>query len=170
MSFIQKLAISVLCAMILYLIYINVFEDHTVKSAGAIKDILPSSFKTAETGGVKEEVKVKEEAEVSVTNKLPEHPDASLHAGSSVFNPHTTGILPQNQDIFEKQANFGSDVTNIKQFYQNNPEVFGKILGQNEVTNVSDWERQSKEMFQTAQQKPAGPIQAANFEDNFSPL
>lgn len=167
LSFIQTLAISVLCAMILYLIYINVFSDHTVKSAGSLKDA--TAMEPALHPQGPSPVPVPEPAPKS-EDKIPEHPDAASHTGTSVYHPNATGILPQNQDIFEKQANFGSDVTNIKHFYQTNPEVFSKILGQNQVTNVADWERQSKEMFQSAQQQPSGPIQAANFEDNFSPL
>ena len=96
--------------------------------------------------------------------------DASTEPGSAIWNPEATGIYAQNQDMFDKPVNFGSDVTNIKQFYTNNPEVFGKIIGKSEVTNVADWDRQSKEMFTAAQTSSAGPIQAANFEDNFSAL
>jgi len=170
MDIIQTLAISVLCAMILYLIYINVFADKTVKTAGSISEQTYQPVATKhqeETPGPSASAS---QGQSVVSNQLPEVIDASVHNGSSVFNPNSIGILPQNQDIFEKQANFGSDVTNIKQFYQNNPEVFSKILGTNTVTNVADWERKSKEMFQSVQQNSSGPIQAANFEDNFAPL
>lgn len=121
-----------------------------------------------------------------ITNQLPQHIqfqkpmkyptpakielDASDTNASAIWNPEATGIYAQNQDMFDKPVNFGSDVTNIKQFYTNNPEVFGKIIGKSEVTNVADWDRQSKEMFTAAQTSSAGPIQAANFEDNFSTL
>jgi hypothetical protein len=164
--------------MILYLIYINVFTDKTIKTAGSINE--PVAMKHQEPSvvngpSVSQGPSVVHGPSVAngpseVSNQLPEVFDASVHNGSSVFNPNSIGILPQNQDIFEKQANFGSDVTNIKQFYQNNPEVFSKILGTNTVTNVADWERKSKEMFQSVQQNSSGPIQAANFEDNFAPL
>ncbi len=178
MDVLKILAISALSAMIIYLIYINLFKDAVIKSAGAIADVLPSPLVSpvkASTEQGPSPVPMAPTPELPsnvVTNKLPEvlSTSAADHPGTSVFNPHATGVLPQNQDIFEKQADFGSDVTNIRQFYQNNPEVFGKILGQNQVTNVADWERQSKELYQSAQQPHTGPIQAANFEDKFSPL
>jgi hypothetical protein len=169
MDMLKILAISALSAMIIYLIYMNLFKDTAVKSAGAIADVLPVQLAPVEQVQIKSQA---ESAVVNVNNKLPEvlSTSAADHPGTSVFNPHATGILPQNQDIFDKQADFGSDVTNIRQFYKSNPEVFDKILGQNQVTNVADWERQSKELYQSAQQPHSGPIEAANFEDKFSPL
>jgi hypothetical protein len=182
MDIIQTLAISAILAMILYVVYINLFKDTAVKTAGSITDVLPPALvapaqalddANSRTGPTPVPLITAPEQEKKVTNQLQIQQDASTHAGTSVFNPHAIGVLPQNQDIFEKQADFGSDVTNIRQFYQNNPEVFSKILGsqnQTQVTNVADWEHQSKEMFQSIQQKSAGPIQAANFEDKYSPL
>jgi hypothetical protein len=186
MDIIQTLAISALLAMILYLVYINLFKDTALKTAGSITDVLPPALvapaKALDDANsragptpvplITAPAPAETEKKV-VSNQLQIQQDASTHAGSSVFNPHAVGVLPQNQDIFEKQADFGSDVTNIRQFYQNNPEVFSKILnGQNQtqVTNVADWEQQSKAMFQSIQQKSVGPIQASNFEDKYSPL
>jgi hypothetical protein len=100
-----------------------------------------------------------------ITNRLPAAgPDAALHPNTSIFSPNVEGIAASNQDIYDKQADFGSDVTNITQFYKNNPEVFSKILGHHAVTNVADWEQQSKALYNTAQTATGGPIQAANFE------
>jgi hypothetical protein len=172
MDMIQHLAIVALLAMILYLVYVNLFKDNSIKSQGLVAEYMtpqpppPPTTKT-EQGPVPVPLEHEPQPPSEISNRNTE---ASQQPGSSIFNPNATGILPQNQDVFEKQADFGSDVTNIRHFYKNNPEVFGKILGNNEVTNVADWERQSKEMFQNLQQKPTGPIQAFNYEDKFSSL
>ena len=164
MDLIQHIAIAALIAMITYLLYVNVFQskDTIIHSPGVLPPVtLVAGDNLQGPSPMPLETPVKEQ---------DDQVDAAKHISASLFNPHATGVLPQNQDVFEKQADFGSDVTNIKHFYKNNPEVFAKILGTNEVTNVAEWERQSKEMFQTAQQKSEGPIQAYNFEGNFSPL
>jgi hypothetical protein len=191
MDIIQSLSLIALLSMLIYLVFVNIFATKTVQTSGSVIDLLP----TPAADGVREtSANVTTAPAVTVTaapspapcpfpmpgalssrlsNKLPESgPDASVHPQSSIFSStstasSTSGINAQNQDIYEKQADFGSDVTNIKQFYKNNPEVFSKILCPPTVTNVADWERQSKELYDSAQSAPSGPIQAANFESNF---
>jgi hypothetical protein len=163
MDIIQSLALIALLSMLIYLIFVNIFttKAKTVQTSGSLIEFMtPSSSKPTEPDSVNLPRSV-----ASITNKLPAAgPDAAVNPHTAIFSPNTEGILAMNQDIYEKQADFGSDVTNIKQFYKNNPEVFSKILGQKAVTNVADWEQQSKELFATAQATNSGPIQAANFE------
>ena len=181
MDIIQSLALIALLSMLIYLVFVNLFKDNTVKSAGSVATFTqpaqgPTANPAAATSGTQGPSPVplpEKPAADLITNKLPSQVqmDASMHPGSAIYTPTSTGILPQNQDIFEKQADFGSDVTNITQFYKNNPEVFSRIINQNQVTNVADWEVKSKQMYSAVEQSQVGPIQAANFEDpRFGPL
>lgn len=83
----------------------------------------------------------------------------------SVFNDQAKGILPVNHDLFEKTADFGSDITNINQFYKNNPEVFNRGQTQAYVPDVTQWDTQGKEMFDTLSNRaPHRVINPYNFE------
>ena len=173
MDIIQSLALIALLSMLIYLIFVNIFttKDKTVQTSGSVIEFLTPTTKESEVKGEAEEAShpttLPDKKDI-VTNKLPASgPDASVNPYTAIFSPNAEGIVAMNQDIYEKQADFASDVTNIKQFYKNNPEVFSKILGQKAVTNVADWEQQSKELFATAQAANSGPIQAANFESGF---
>ena len=193
MDVIQSLSLIALLSMLIYLVFVNIFATKTVQTSGSVIDLLPtpgSDVAPASTLSTLTSVNVTAPAATpsppapshcpfpmpgtTLSNKLPESgPDASVHPQSSIFSStasSTSGINAQNQDIYEKQADFGSDVTNIKQFYKNNPDVFSKILCPPTVTNVADWERQSKELYDSAQSAQSGPIQAANFESNFMSL
>jgi hypothetical protein len=196
MDIIQTICLLVLLSMAVYFILANIFKVNAVHTPGVIK-MQPSQPNQNQL--TKEHMQnpsvvhqeshdnhTRETSSDHISNNLPQHVqfhqqmkyptpakielDASTEPGSAIWNPEATGIYAQNQDMFDKPVNFGSDVTNIKQFYTNNPEVFGKIIGKSEVTNVADWDRQSKEMFTAAQTSSSGPIQAANFQDNFSAL
>jgi hypothetical protein len=183
MDVIQSLSLIALLSMLIYLVFVNIFATKTVQSSGSVIDLLPTpglglgaptSISAPTQQAAPQQVQCPPMPGASssmVSNKLPESgPDASMNTQSSIFSAtasSTSGINAQNQDIYEKQADFGSDVTNIKQFYKNNPDVFSKLLCPPTVTNVSDWERQSKELYDSAQSAPSGPIQAANFESNF---
>lgn len=81
----------------------------------------------------------------------------------SVFNKQAEGVLPCNHDLFEKSADFGSDVTNINQFYRNNPDIFNK--SSTNVPDATGWDRESKKLFSAINnQKYHGPLNPYNFE------
>jgi len=81
----------------------------------------------------------------------------------SVFNDQAKGILPVNHDLFEKRANFGSDVTNINQFYRDNPEVFDRTM--TSAPNAVEWNTHSQDMFnKLTHEEPNTTISAWNFE------
>lgn len=82
----------------------------------------------------------------------------------SVFNKQAKGVLPSNHDIFDKPADFGSDVTNINQFYKNNPDIFEK--SHINVPNVTEWSDQGKQLFNAIANSEQGPINAYNFEQS----
>jgi hypothetical protein len=87
--------------------------------------------------------------------------DTQIH---SVFNKQAKGILPSNHDIFDKPADFGSDVTNINQFYKNNPDIFEK--SHINVPNVTEWSDQGKQLYNAVANSKQGPINAYNFEQS----
>jgi hypothetical protein len=81
----------------------------------------------------------------------------------AVFDEQVKGVLPVNHDLFEKQANFGSDITNINQFYRNNPEVFDRSM--TTAPDAAGWHTQSQGMFnKLAHESPNAQINAWNFE------
>jgi len=81
----------------------------------------------------------------------------------SVWNGDAKGVLPVNHDLFEKPVNFGSDITNINQFYRNNPEIFERSM--TTAPDGAGWHTQSQEMFNSlANEAPNGQINAYNFE------
>jgi hypothetical protein len=85
---------------------------------------------------------------------------------SAVFNPNATGILAFNHhNGTEQTSHFGSDVLDINQFYNKNPEIFHRT---NKV-NDSNWENQGQEMFQKMlNQTPGKEVQGWNFEHDLN--
>jgi hypothetical protein len=98
---------------------------------------------------------------LSTTEKGKCTDNAQIH---SVFNKLAKGILPSNHDIFDKTADFGSDVTNINQFYKNNPDIFEK--SHINVPNVTEWSDQGKQLYNAVANSKQGPINAYNFEQS----
>lgn len=87
----------------------------------------------------------------------------------SVFNKEATGILPSNHSTSdEKKAEFGSNITNINQFYQNNPELFNRSECGAHIPDTATWERCGKDMFNKLAQAPKATINPCNNEDNFT--
>ena len=84
----------------------------------------------------------------------------------SLYNKDATGILPVNHKKFESSANFTSDVTNLNQFYNNNPEIFHKEDSSSSVyvPNPSDWDAQSKALFSMKENESVVPVQPYNYE------
>ena len=82
----------------------------------------------------------------------------------SVFNANAKGVLPQNHMLFDAPANFGSDVTNISQFYKLNPEMLQRTIGSPGIQSVADWESQANQMVNNID-LGSGPLKPANFED-----
>jgi hypothetical protein len=79
------------------------------------------------------------------------------------------GPAASNSDLFEKTANFGSDVTNVAQYYKNNPELFNRVT----VTSAPDaaaWDHQSDKMHREHLKERSSILYGYNFEDNFTKL
>lgn len=179
MDLLQQIAVIALLTMVAYLIMVNVFKTYALKSDGKVTDYI-------EKPQVKKPQVEKQSHMELISNKLPIEEGLNLAMGTharttvggpvgegasntttlSVYNENTVGVLPQNHDLFEKSADFGSDVTNINQFYRNNPELFHKQSqsGVTHVPNPTDWDVQAKAMFLIKENEASGPVQAFNYE------
>jgi hypothetical protein len=81
----------------------------------------------------------------------------------AIYDPNLKGVAPSNQDLYEKKVDFGSEITNISQFYCNNPEIFQKTMTY--VPDVTKWNDMGKQMYDDQMyRKHQGPITASNFE------
>lgn len=159
MNIIQNLALIALMTLIVYFILVKIFYN-TVPSSGTIEDKI-------------ENLNTEVDKISATTVGLPVGEGVSPNTTTlSVYNENATGILPVNHDLFEKPANFGSDVTNISQFYRNNPELFHKDTTKANVyvPNVTEWDAKGKELFTQQQNLVQGPINPYNYEQDYSPL
>ncbi len=83
----------------------------------------------------------------------------------SVYDEHQKGILPVNHNPQETPVEFElvSGITNLSQFYRNNPEVFDKTM--TSVSDADGWHKQSQAMFsKLVNQPPNQEINPWNFE------
>ena len=68
----------------------------------------------------------------------------------AVYDPKQTacGPNPSNQDIYEKEALFGSEQTNVSQFFSNNPGAFFNTQRHNSyVPDVSKWNIEGDRLY-----------------------
>ncbi len=191
MNILQTGATIILLTMIMYFIMVNVFErqESPLLSEGQI-NVKASAQQTAEyvghkvaelAGGIRstlginnrlpiEGINTDTSSPITGVNVQPGQPVFDTTAlGSAQYNAEAKGLLPQNHELFEKSADFTSDVTNINQFYKNNPELFHK--SHTYVPNVADWDQRGQEMInEILQSGGSGGINPSNFEHNFTRL
>ena len=186
MDLFQSLATVILMTLVIYFIMVNLDgRMRTVKSGGDIREAMRASSTTP--GASSTTPGASSTAACAITNRLPpqgpalveglntafnphsiERMEPTVNDGtgpnlttSAVFNPEAQGVLPVNHDLFERRADFGSDMTNINQFYRNNPEIFHK--SQINVPDVASWNLMSDKMHQSHVMAPTEPvISAAN--------
>jgi len=186
MNVLQTGATIILITMIMYFILVNLFEHPVlpVVSQGFVTEALKRKVHTVKDNILSSNI-VK--ATLQINNKLPvsgintdtgepitntivqtvQQPFTKTVV-SAVYNSDTQGILPNNHKVYEKDADFTSDITNINQFYINNPELFNK--GSSYTPDVAGWEQKSKDMVNNILQTGAGYINPSNFEHNFTSL
>lgn len=191
MDALRTLAIVALLSMLIYVVLVNIFSKkealHTEGILYASEEAyikaqlgLPGSSSSSSTGisnklqGTIEGLSLSTGSPVSHLDDraaVRENVTGSDPAyGSALYNPEEKGILPVNHDLFEKTADFGSDVTNINQFYRNNPEVFEIQKSPVYVPNAAEWDEKSRSMAESQRQSGGGQIHAANFAEKFAPL
>lgn len=185
MDLFQSLATVILLTLVIYFIMVNLDgRMHVLKSVGDVKKALSAS----QTAPAQSAQSAQSASPALITNRLPPGGPEPLQEGlnvafdphaidrmeptvnegsgpnlttSAVFNPEAHGVVPVNHDLFERRADFGSDLTNINQFYRNNPEIFHK--SQINVPDVASWNAMSDQMHQSHVLAPTEPaISAAN--------
>lgn len=168
MDLIRSVATVALLSMLAYFILVNILENssHPIHTTGDIS-AAPSPGPTAPLPKHLDLVPVDEiNKELGTTwNTIGEQaPSGGENVTQlSVFNDQAKGVVPSNHDMFEKPADFTSDITNINQFYKNNPEVFDRSA--TTAPNAAGWNEQSKQMFNNlSSQSPNKEINAYNFE------
>ena len=181
MDLFQSGAIIMLLTLVIYFVMINIFKGPALlKTTGLMglkeKDIQELDKRTEEEENPSlDEIENGIRKELGISNKLPieglkneSDTGSELNlTGKSVFNPDTKGIVPSNHDLFEKKADFGSDVTNINQFYQNNPDVFNKTMAR--VSDVTGWNNKGNDMYQKILNSN-NMVHPSNFEHNFTKI
>lgn len=178
----RTIATILLLTLVSYFIMVNVFDKPTlIKTANEVP-------MEAELSNIDENIRV----ELGISNELPIEGNNNYNSGThtrttvggpvgegsgsnltsaSTFNETQQGVLPSNHDLFEKTANFDSDVTNINQFYKNNPEIFDKSVGGAYVPDVTKWDSQGQQMFnEVSQSGGGGAINPSNYKNNFTKL
>jgi hypothetical protein len=175
MTILQTGATIILLTMIMYFIMVNVFNVFEQPTVPLISEGLISSsiFKPITEATVKLKPAFNPTPKVLESRAgVSESPGtgASAELGSSLYNVNAHGVLPLNHDRFDAVADFTSDLTNINQFYKNNPELFHKSTTY--VPNVADWDQKGQEMVNKilGNQNQLTEIQPANFETNFTSL
>jgi len=171
MDILKSLSIIGLLTMVIYFIMVNLWDNKAIPTMNVITGAEPPLGPISGT----------------INNKLPDSPmrdqglcsnfqaptglptppslvDRNLqgepyHAVTVVGDP-----IESNASLFDRTAEFGSDVTNINQFYKNNPELF------NRVTNVNinpNWDNQKK----PAETVQNHVVEGYNYEHSYaSPL
>jgi len=97
-----------------------------------------------------------------ITNRLPDpFIEQAVYTENSPVD-----TKPSNYDLFDKEADFGSEQTNVSQFFASNPTLFMNDQRHNAyVKDVSSWNQMGDCMFAERMNQPATSIQAYNYQD-----
>ena len=193
MDIIQQAATMALLTLVVYFVMVNIVDrGQAIQTTGNAQEAITnasSTFKkTAEhvARGIRSELGISNRLNVEANNSVPieginttvgVHSRTTVgepvHNGEnnltalSVYDEQAKGVLPVNHDLFEKPSDFGSDITNISQFYRNNPDLFDKSMnGGAYVPDVTQWNTQGKELYDNmSQHTHQGPVQGYNYKD-----
>jgi hypothetical protein len=193
MDIIQKAATMALLTLVVYFVMVNIV-DHgkgdAVPSSGIVKASKKPSQSEIKDKGIRSNLGIDNKLNLEANNTVTIegiNTTVGVHTRTTVgepvvnteanvtelavFDEQSKGVLAVNHDLFEKPANFGSDITNINQFYRNNPEIFDKSMnGGAYVPDVESWANQGQELYDTMSQKThQGPVKGYNYEDRAFP-
>ena len=159
----QTIAKIGLLTMLVYFVFVNVFNNQKVASDSVIRKVTP-----VDTMEITDEIKP---ASISVVSAAVAATEPAAFEPAEPVAVAKDGKIPQasNEDLFEKTANFGSDITNISQFYKNNPELFNRVTYTTAPDAVS-WDHQSDKMHREHLAERSSILYGYNFEDNFTKL
>ena len=138
-------------------------EDNESTSLGTIEMRLREQYGVngAPTANAAAALKISGGVADKITNRLPD----SL-VEQSVYNPKadTNGINASNHNIYEKEAAFGNEQTNVAQFFSANPSAFFNGQRHNSyVPDVNNWNHQGSQMFEKLRTQSPGAINAYNY-------
>jgi len=183
MPLLQSLATIILGVLVMYFILVNILEipftKDLIKSDGNIKKKLDKNSLAVLDSVEEENVSLNDLEETlrkdlsrnepeKVTNRLPD----PLVQQVKINEPHPINVEPSNATLYEKDAEFGSDRTNIAQFVSSNPTAFyGDLRHDAYVPDVNSWNQQGSQMYNDlVQSRPNQTLQPANFENCYSQL
>jgi hypothetical protein len=157
MNTLQQLAALALVIMTCYIVYVHLTKNNAIPLPSFVNPPM-SGTPAGPIAGTTTGTTTETTTETNVIHGVPKGtaPPGGFSSApaSAMFNPEANGILPANHDKFEQKAEFQSDLTNMNQFYKNNPELFHKT-----GMDIS-WSEKSDAMHQshvTAQSAWVGP-------------
>lgn len=138
-------------------------QDNEVTSLSGIEQQLRKDFGVADLDHQKQ----KQQGGM-ITNVL-----SDKLAEQAIYDPNrerTYTIAPSNQDIYEKEADFGNEQTNISQFFATNPGVFFNDQRHNAyVPDVTQWGQHGTQLYAEMVNAPRAQLQAFGYDKNVAP-
>jgi len=165
MEILKAISIIGLLTIALYFIMVNLWDNKAIPTGNRFDQIgqVGQVDQHLISNKIKPDTLCDNTLDVIPTGSPPSWIDRNL-SGTPFHAEQGTAIPAEsNHDIYEKTADFGSDVTNINQFYKNNPELFNRITN----TLTPEWDLKQ---FDNAHSKPVENIEGYNFEKNFTKL
>lgn len=139
-------------------------HDNEVTSLSGIEQQLRKDFGIADLDHQKQKQQGGMITNVLNTDKLVEQ---------AIYDPNrerTNTVAPSNQDIYEKEADFGNEQTNISQFFATNPGVFFNDQRHNAyVPDVTQWGQQGTQMYSELVNAPRAQLQAYGYDAPVTP-
>ena len=164
----QKIALIGLLTMFFYFLMVQLWDKPKITNPNNVQITThdqPITNRLPETFNTKFESKcpsnlAQSSSPFSTLGKPPSWDERNELAETPLQGVGKSDSLPKevNSDLFEKTADFASDVTNINQFYKNNPDVLKRVSN-------ADWD-----FPKMPEPTPNAEILGYNFERNFTAL
>lgn len=153
MDLIQRVATVALLVMLIYFVMVNIIDSKSGFGGHGL-----GAFKT--TGKIID-------TSVGTHNRTILGPVAAPGGENvtqlSVYDENQKGVLPSNHNPSETPVDFNPGITDVSQFYRNNPEVFDRTM--TSISDVDGWNKQSQEMYSKLVNQPNNQeINPWNFE------
>lgn len=178
MALLQSSATAILGIMVAYFILVNILQlpyaKDLVQAEGNIQTALTQS-NLDELETEEENVSLNQVEETlrrqfttgsskKISNKLP---DAMVQ--QVIRNEPVSDVQASNSLMYEKDADFASERTNIAQFVSSNPSAFfGDLRNNAYVPDVNVWNEQGAQMYNDlVTTRPNKTLNAANFENTY---
>lgn len=158
MKLIQTLSVIILVLFCAHFIMVNVLNipyRDLVKTPGhielsSIESQLKSDFGVSQQGG-------------KITNLLPDK-----FIEQAIYDPNrerSGEVSPANEGLYDKEADFGNEQTNISQFFATNPGVFFNDQRHNAyVPDVAQWSSAGNTMYTQMINAPRSQINPYGYD------